>query len=250
VMDHTRQGMTTIDTRRASALLFPIAAFLHAGGMAHQEALGIFAAALKQVSKTSVGRKMEHIGQPAPYADIVATWVRNKRFLDGRGWPRVLRLEGRSGFAALVRSVAGQADPAAVLSVLKRYGNVRRTKQGAYELVRPFFYTSSPSRMAYEPVAYFLSDATSTLSKILKRSKRWRGPDLFWQKTENVRISEATAKRFTSFAKERGLVFLDELDDWLEAHCERKKTGRRQQRRVGLGIFSIYSDRETSDASA
>jgi hypothetical protein len=103
--------------------------------------------------------------------------------------------------------------------------------------------------MAYEPVAYFLSDASSTLSKILKRSKRWRGPDLFWQKTENVRISEATAKRFTSFAKERGLVFLDELDDWLEAHSKRKQTGRRQQRRVGLGIFSIYSDRETSDAS-
>jgi hypothetical protein len=183
--------------------------------MAHQEALDIFAAALKKVSKTSVGRKMEHIGHPAPYADIVGMWVRNNRFLDSRGWPRVLRLEGRSGFAALVRSV-----------------------------------TSSPNRMAYEPVAYFLSDASSTLSKILKRSKRWRGPDLFWQKTENVRISEATAKRFTSFAKERGLVFLDELDDWLEAHSERKKTGRRQQRRVGLGIFSIYSDREASDASA
>jgi hypothetical protein len=102
--------------------------------------------------------------------------------------------------------------------------------------------------MAYEPVAYFLSDASSTLSKILKRSKRWRGPDLFWQKTENVRISEATAKRFTAFAKERGLLFLDELDDWLEAHSERKKASR-HSRRVGLGVFSIYSDRESSDAS-
>lgn len=247
--DRTRQGMTTIDSRRASALLFPIAAFLHAGGMANQKALDIFAAALKKVSGTSVGRKMEHIGHPTPYADIVAMWVRNKRFLDRRGWPRVLRLEGRAGFAALVKSVAGQADPTAVLSVLRRYGNVKRTKEGGYELVRPFFYTSGPNRMAYEPVAYFLSDASSTLSKILKRSKRWRGPDLFWQKTENVRISEATAKRFTAFAKERGLVFLDELDDWLEAHSEQRKANRRQQRRVGLGIFSIYSDREASDAS-
>jgi hypothetical protein len=216
--------------------------------MANQEALNIFAAALKKVSKTSVGRKMEHIGHPTRYADIVAMWVRNKRFLDRRGWPRALRIQGRAGFAALVKSVAEQADPATVLSVLKRYGNVKRTKEGAYELVRPFFYTSSPNTMAYEPVAYFLSDASSTLSKILKRSKRWRGPDLFWQKTENVRISEATAKRFTAFAKERGLLFLDELDDWLEAHSERKKASR-HRRRVGLGVFSIYSDRESSDAS-
>jgi hypothetical protein len=241
--------MTTIDSRRASALLFPIAAFLRAGGMTNQEALDIFAAALKKVSKTSVGRKMEHIGHPTRYADIVAMWVRNKRFLDRRGWPRALPMEGRAGFAVLVRTVAEHADPATVLSVLKRYGNVKRTKEGKYELIRPFFYTSSPNTMAYEPVAYFLSDASSTLSRILKRSKRWRGPDLFWQKTENVRISEATAKRFTAFAKERSLLFLDELDDWLEAHSERKKSGSHQQRRVGLGIFSIYSDRESSDVS-
>jgi hypothetical protein len=241
--------MTTIDTRRASSLFFPIAAFLHAGGMTNQTALDIFAVALKKVSKTSVGRKMEHIGHPTRYADIVAMWVRNKRFLDRRGWPRALRIEGRAGFAELVRSVARQADPAAVLSVLRRYGNVKRTKKGTYELIRPFFYTSGPNAMAYEPVAYFLSDASSTLSKILKRSKRWRGPDLFWQKTENARISEATAKQFTAFAKERSLVFLDELDDWLEAHSDRRRTGRSQQRRIGLGIFSIYSDRESSDAS-
>ena len=115
-MDRARQGMTTIDTQRASALLFPIAAFLHAGGMANQEALDIFAAALKKVSKTSVGRKMEHIGHQTPYTDIVALWTRNKRFLDRRGSPRPLRIEGRSGFAALVRSVAPEADPAAVWS--------------------------------------------------------------------------------------------------------------------------------------
>lgn len=248
--DRTPLGKTTINSRRASSLLFPIAAFLHAGGMTNKAALNTFASALKKVSRSSVGRKMEHIGDPTHYADIVALWVRNKRFLDKSGWPRALPMAGRSGFAALVSSVARQADPAAVMSVLTRYGNVKRTKNGTYELIRPFFYTSGPKAMAYEPVAYFLSDASSTLSKILKRSKRWRGPDLFWQKTENARISEATAKKFTAFAKDRGLVFLDELDEWLEANSDRKKVSRRKQRRIGLGIFSIYSDHEFSDASS
>jgi Family of unknown function (DUF6502) len=247
VTDRSRQARTTIDTRRASSILFPIAIFLREGGITNKAALAIFAAALKKASKASVGRKLEHIGHPTRYTDIVGMWMRNKHFIDRGGRPRALPMEGRGGFRALVRSVAWQADPTTVLSVLIRYGNVRKTKKGTYELLRPFFYTSNSKSMAFEPVVNFLSDVTSALSKILKRSECWRGPDLFWTKTENARISEATAKRFTAFAKERGLVFLDELDDWLEANSDRTKTSHRPRRRIGLGIFSIYSDRESLD---
>jgi hypothetical protein len=247
VRDRNRQGMTTISTSRASDLLFPIAAFLHNGGMPNDVALSIFGAALKKVSKSIPGRRMEHIGHPSPYADTVAMWVRNKRFLDKTGGPRTLRMEGPAGFAALVKSVARNADPVAVLSVLIRYGNVKRTRHGTYELLRPFFYTSGSKTMAYEPVADFLSDASSTLSKILKRSKLWQGPELFWLQTENAQISQRNAKRFTAFAKERGLVFLEELDDWLEANSDKgnirkRRTSRRPLRRAGLGMFSIYTD--------
>jgi hypothetical protein len=247
VSDRNRQERTTIDARRASSILFPIAAFLHAGGMTHEAALAAFAAVLRRVSKSSIGRKLEHIGHPTRYTDIVGMWMRSKRFIDKSGRPRPLQIEGRDGFEALVRSVAWQADPVRVLSVLTRYGNVRRTRQGTYELVRPFFYTSNAESIAFEPVVNFLSDVTSILSKILKRSQRWRGPDLFWTKTENARISEANAKRFTAYARERGLVFLDELDDWLEANSDQTKAGREPRRRVGLGIFSIYSDHESLD---
>ena len=243
----TRQEKTIISAKRASSMLFPIAALLHAGGMTPENALAVFGASLNRVSRSPVGRKIEHIGHPTRYTDIVGTWLRSKRFIDKNGRPRPLRIEGRDGFKALVRSVAWQADPQMVLSVLVRYGNVRRTKQGMYELIRPFFYTANSESIAFEPVVNFLSDVTSNLTKILKRSKGWKGPDLFWKKTENARISEATAKRFTSFARERGLVFLDELDDWLEANSDRKKASLKPRRRVGLGIFSIYSDHEFLD---
>jgi len=247
VIDKTRQGKTVVDSKRAWSLLFPIAAFLHAGGMTSQTALEIFDAALIRASKTAAGRKMVRIGHPAHYADVVGAWLRGKRFLDRSGWPRALPLKGRAGFSSLVKSVAKDADPLNVLAVLMRYGNVKRTKSGTYELIRPFFYSSGPKTMAYEPLAGFLSDLSCTLSNILKRSRNWRGPDLFWQKAENAQISEATAKRFTAFAKERGLIFLDELDDWLEAHSERKSANRRRLRRIGLGIFSIYSDHQSPD---
>ena len=242
-MAHRLGKTKTIESKRVASLLYPIAAFLHAGGVTKEEALRTFGSMFTTVSTVRIGRKMEHIGHPTHYADIIAMWVRSNRYLDAKGWPRSLRLAGPSGFSSLVKSASPQTDPKKVLSVLMRYGNVRRNRVGAYELVRPYFYTSGPKAMAYEPVAYFLSDASATLGKILRRTKQWRGPDLFWQKTENKWISEASAKDFNVFAKERSLVFLEELDDWLEAHSVRNRD-RTRQRRVGLGIFSIYSDHE------
>jgi len=239
--------MTTISSRRASALLFPIAAFLHAGGMSNEVALRIFTAALKRVSRSNIGRKMEHIGQRSPYADTVEMWLRNRRYLDTNGGPRALSFDGPGGFSALVRSVDRSADPADVLSVLIRYGNVKKTSRGTYRLKRPFFFTSASKTFAYEPVAEFLSDASSTLSKILKRSSHWRGPELFWLQTYNAGISERNAKRFIGHAKDRSLTFLEELDDWLEANSYKRtraksKAKRGQLRKVGLGIFPIYTD--------
>lgn len=224
--------------------MFPIAAFLLAGGMTENEAQQIFSIALKNSSTRTARRRIDHIGRPTGFADIIAEWGRAKRFLDASGWPRDLPMSGANSFSSLVHAVDPTTDPASALAILRRYGNVRRTKTGKYSLTNSFFNTSGPTAMAYEPVAYFLSDASETLGRILKRSKRPSGPPLFWQKTENRFISETAAKEFFEFAKERSLVFLDELDDWLEAHRARRKANRRSSRRVGLGIFSIYSDPE------
>jgi hypothetical protein len=212
--------------------------------MSDEIALKVFSDALKKASRRSIGRRIVRIGNPTRYAEVVSVWLRNRTYLDEKGWPRALKLHGPSGFASLVKKVTPETDPATVLSVLMRYGNVKRTKEGLYELIRPFFYSSGPKTMAYEPLAHFLSDASSTLSKILKRSSTWRGPDLFWQKAENPRVTEEAARRFTLFAKERSLIFLHELDDWLEANCQRESGNRSHLRRIGLGIFSIYSDPE------
>jgi hypothetical protein len=48
------------------------------------------------------------------------------------------------------------------------------------------------------------------------------------------------------FAKERSMLFLEEMDDWLQAHASAKAHGSKKRLRVGLGLFSIYSDRARS----
>ena len=237
---------TTIDQRRATALLFPIAAFLLAGGLGRRKARDSFESAIREAESIVGGRRIDHIGHPTHYADIVALWAHDKRFADARGHPRLLELTGKHGFASLVHEISRTLDPESVLSILRRYGNVRRTR-GRYALVRPFFFTSSQTTMAFEPMAYFLADASSTLGRILKRTRRSRGAELFWRKVECTGLSEKAVKSFTAFARDRSLEFLEELDDWLEAR-RASETGKRTSadfRRVGLGLFSIYSDVES-----
>jgi hypothetical protein len=205
-----------------------------------------FTSAIKKAQSKAGGRRIDHIGHPTHYADIVARWAHDKRYVDEKGCPRVLSFDGKYQFVSLARGVSPSLDARSVLNVLIRYGNVR-VKGVRYELVRPFFFTSTQKSMAFEPMAYFLADASSTLGRILKRTKRSRSPELFWRKVECTGLSEKAAKSFNVFSRERSLDFLEELDDWLEAR-RASEVGRRRPRvfrRIGLGVFSIQSDIET-----
>ena len=237
---------TTIDRKRAQALLFPIAAFLLAGGLGRKKARESFESAIRAAERTIGRRRIDHIGHPTYYADIVARWAHDKRFVDDKGRPRLLEMRGKHGFVSLVHGVSRTLEPESVLRVLTRYGNVRRTRARSYALVRPFFFTSTQTTMAFEPIAYFLADASSTLGRILKRTRRSRTPELFWRKVECTGLSEKSVKSFTAFATDRSLEFLEELDDWLEARraVDIGKPGTEVFRRVGLGLFSIHSDIE------
>ncbi len=237
---------TIIDSERAAALLFPLAAFLRAGGMTQSVAQASFANAFAKALKESSARRFDHIGHPTRYADIVSLWTRDQRFLDKGGRPRFLSMRGKLGFSTLVRESSPNSDPDAVLSVFLRYGNVRKVRRGCYELVRPFFFSTRQKSMAFEPMAYFLSDASMTLGRILRRTRRSRGPEVFWRKVESVDISDVHVKEFIEYVRERSLTFLEEVDDWLEAHRigVKNRVKRGATRRVGLGLFSIYSEPE------
>ena len=238
---------TQIDRSRADALLFPIAAFLYAGGWSKKDAARSFSRAFEHSQDKQGIRQLRHIGDPTPYADIVALWLRDRRFIDRSGRSRPLPLQGRVSFTALVREASPRIDPRAALSVLRYFRNVRRAADGKYKLISPFFLTGSTKSLAFEPMAYFLSDASDTLGRILMRKGRSRNANIFWRKAENSDLSEEAAKQFLAFSKQRTLAFVNEIDEWLEAH-RRRKVGisrSRNCRRVGVGVFSIFSRLES-----
>jgi len=232
----------TIERKHVESLLFHIAMFLSIGGVAQKEAQKEFVSAYRRAVKLATGRKIENIEYPIDHADIVGLWMRDKRFLDMTGRPRTLSLRGKNSFVTLVRLVNSGANPSKVLKTLIRYGNVRRVRDGRYCLVRSFFSISTPKRVAFEPSTYFLADASETLEKIFTRTKQTKSPEDFWQKVENTRLSAKSAKRFLTFSRQRTIEFLGEMDEWLEANSETSKSKKsNKKRRVGLGVFSVYS---------
>ena len=235
---------TVIKGKQAIALLYPIAAFLHSGGMSKAQCLAALTAAIDKVHRPRGKRELEHIGTPARYADMIAAWTSKRRFMDSRGRPRSLSLTGANGFMALARTAGAGRDPKSALSVLMRYRNVRKLSNGKLQLVSPFFRASAGSKMAFEPIVYFLNDATSTLTHTLKSAGAQARPDSFWRKVDSTRISRGDMEKFLEFSKERSLIFLEELDDWLRARARTKYQRGKSYTRVGLGLFSIYSNRD------
>lgn len=233
---------TVISSAQAISLLYPVAAFFNSGGMSETQSLAAFTAATDDVRRTEGRRQLEHIGTHTCYPDLIARWTRERKFLDSRGRPRPLRFSGTNGFAALVKSAGTRQDPKRLLNVLIRYRNARRLSDGRIQLVSPLFRVSAGSRMAFEPIKYFLDDAASTLTHTLRNTTAPTSPDLFWRRVQSIHISKSNAKKFMEFAKERSLLFLEEMDDWLQAHSDAKNRSSKKQLRVGLGLFSIYSD--------
>jgi hypothetical protein len=237
-----RRRRTVISRRQAISLLYPIAAFFNSGGINRAQSLAALAAAFDYLGKSEGKRALEHIGASMCYLDLIARWSRERKFLDPQGRPRPLQLSGPNGFAALARSTGARQDPRELLSVLVRYRNVRVLRDGRIKLVSPLFRASAGSKIAFEPTARFLSDASSTLTHILKSANASGNPDLFWRTVQSVHVSKTNAGKFMEFANERSLLFLDELEDWLQAHGRSKaRSSGRKHLRVGLGLFSIYT---------
>lgn len=237
-----------LNRRQAESILSSLAMFLCIGGMNTETAARSFKAAFKRARLKAKNLQVQHIGHPTHFADILTAWTKSQRYLDAMGRPAILPLKGKVSFASLLRESSPQANAKDVLAVFLRYGNVKRARNGKLLLVKPFFVSTTPQRMAFEPIAYFLSDASVTLRRILDHPKMIKGPAHFWRKVENAHLSNPAAKQFIEFAKERTLMYLEELDDWLEAHKSNGTNGKAKRRRVGVGVFSVYSDIEPYDS--
>lgn len=226
-----------------SDLLIPIAEFLHRSGLSHAQLLTEWRSAIKHCSGPKKGVKVVHIGFDELGVTVVSRWLRDPEYLNHVGRPDDLPIRGRRSFSSLLKSCRIERPASSVLSSLMRFGTVKKISPNRYRLVRRSINFAIPNYLPFEPNFQFLVDAA--------RASTWGSaiapklPRLFWQNVASSNVPNRYNADFLRFARDRGLTFMHEINDWLEAHEEtpgsNAKPGKalKGTRRLGVGLFGV-----------
>lgn len=170
-------------------------------------------------------------------AAVVAGWVRDPDFQDGRGAPRPLAMEDAGGgFPALVRRFSGDMPPRAVLDELVRVGAVERLPDGRASLVARSYV---PAQDDVAKLEIFGTDVAYLMETICHNLDHTGAAARYQRKVLYDDVPSEHAERFRILAAQRCQALLEELDREL-AQSDRglnpdlDGTGRRL---TGVGLF-------------
>lgn len=170
-------------------------------------------------------------------ARVIAGWLRDSKFSDGRGHPTPLPLEGKRGsFATLVKLYSGDIPVRAMLDELLHVGAVERLKDGRICL-RSRGYI--PQKSAQEKLHILGTDTADLIATIDHNAYVAPHKPRFQRKVMYDNIPIEAAREFHAIAAARGQELLEALDRWL-SHRDRDvnptSTGSGRVR-TGLGIY-------------
>lgn len=224
-------------------LLVPIAEFLHRSGLSKPELFAEWRSAIKQCSGRNKGVKVVHIGFNELGVTVVSRWLRDPEYLNHVGRPDDLPIRGKRSFTSLLRSCRIERPALSVLNSLIRFGTVKKISSNRYRLVRRSINFAIPHCLPFEPNFQFLVDAA--------RASTWGStiapklPRLFWQNVASSNIPRRLTTDFLNFARDRGLMFMHEINDWLEAHEKSPPLNAKNgiapkgTRRLGVGLYGV-----------
>ena len=219
-------------------LLTPIMAFLHKSGISQRALLAECRAAIQAASSSKL--RIVHVSIGQDLIAIVNRWLKDSQYLNASGRPDELPLNGKRSVRSLVKASGTKVSPKQALAFMTTYGVATRVSSGKYRLVRRLMDYGHTKYLPFEPNYRFLVDATRVSTKTLKRIDKRVG--IFWQCADNPKIDSRKVGDFMQFAQQRGLSFMHEINDWLDAHdCATSRVTRKRPnlKRIGVGLFGI-----------
>ena len=236
------KGASSSDLK-VSDLLNPIAEFLYRSGLSREQLLAEWHSALHHCAGPKKGLKVVHIGFDKLGVTVVSRWLRDPNYLNRAGRPDDLPIHGKRSFSSLLKACRIDRPALSVLKTLVQFGTVKKISPQRYRLIRRSINFAIPNYLPFEPNLQFLVDAV--------RASTWgssvgpKQPRLFWQNVASTSVPNRHNAEFLRFTRERGLSFMHEINDWLEAHESTPGTaaGRNASnsgaRRLGIGLFGV-----------
>lgn len=213
------------------------------------------AATLTGLSRKEVARLLQQAEQSETAepvsqnraASVVAGWVRDPDFQDGRGEPRPLSMDDAGGgFPALVKRYSRDVPAATVLDELVRVGAAERLADGRARLLSRSYV---PTRDDVAKLQFLGTDARYLIETIGHNLSHGGSEARYQRKVLYDDVPDELAERFRHLAAERCQALLEELDQVLSrydrgANPDVVGSGRRI---TGVGMFYFEEDAEGSD---
>lgn len=250
------------------ALLRPIASVLMNAGMTWREfgelSKGIFVSVasdefgiggrptnisrvsiLTGISRKEVKRQRELLSEAKPVESrkttdatrLLSHWHQDPEFMGPGGEPLPLPITGSApSFAALFERFGGDTPEQTLLKELIRGGSVEKTASGHLIAKRRYHM---PTNLDAGLLRFFgtnLFDHAETLRNNISpdgAEKRFEGFAV------DDRIDPAFVDEFNDYVEERGQQFLEEIDEWLNAHRLDTNSQSSSPVRLGLGVYAI-----------
>ena len=201
-------------------------------------------AVLSGLTRKEVQRLLtEPEGDPAEVADrynraarVLTGWVRDPAFLDRKGKPRALDVDGEAGFAALVKRYSGDMPSRAVLDELLRVGAVERAADSRLRLVTRAYV---PQHSTVDKLGILGNDVADLIATIDHNLQHGATDPRFQRKVMYDAMPVSALPAFRKLSAQQAQALLEKLDRWLATHeaGDAPAGAETPSARVGLGIY-------------
>jgi hypothetical protein len=192
-----------------------------------------------------------------PLAVILNAWHIDTRFTGPYGVLRDLEFtssapssakQAADSFSDLARAYCPEISPKTLLDELLRLGSVKDVGNGFYRAVRRSYVPDPLSDDSIRLVAQIVHNLCETLEVNLRpESKGGKGlvQRIVWGE---VGMSADALRRFGTHVRERGQVFADEIDGWINANEEKNENHGSFKTGIGYYHYVVNDDDESEFA--
>ena len=171
-------------------------------------------------------------------AAVVAGWVRDPDFQDGRAAPRPLSMaDTAGGFPALVKRYSRDVPPRAVLDELEHSGAVKLLPDGRAQLVTRSYVPTHDSLAKIEILG---TDVCSLLETIGHNLIHGETDPRYQRKVRYDELPADYVEQFRQYAARRCQELLEEFDAELAAHDGTASRNDRDQENLVAGVGMFY----------
>lgn len=210
-------------------------------GLSHQQISNALRSALREAREVPGSKESIQLGaQQRDCMELMCTWRRDPAFLTERGLPRALRPTGsHPSFETLCRSARVTTRPGSLLETLTTFGAVLVSEDGTVCANTPTFLlggSCDTDVLAVDGILKQIAGFVGSVSFNTKQAHAGKRP--MFERACTVTVAAELIPVFERVVRERGQLFIDVLDEWLERHrIDESPSGRYAE--IGAGAYFL-----------